>query len=77
MCHTQTEGIIDIDQDMKISSTQKRRRRIATKEPINQDHHANTTVLGIEVVVDDLGRHHQDNTTVQRPKEPDDPELPT
>jgi hypothetical protein len=27
------------------------------------------------VEVDDLGRHHQDDITVQRTKEPDDPEL--
>jgi hypothetical protein len=54
-----------------------RRRHIATKEPINQDHHAVTTVLGIEVEVTDLGRHHPDDTIVQRTKEPDNPELPT
>jgi hypothetical protein len=54
---------------------QKRRRRIATKEPINQDHLAVTTVLGIKVKVNDLGRHHQDDTTVQRTRKPDDPEL--
>jgi hypothetical protein len=50
---------------------------IAIKEPINQDHHAITIVLSIEVEVDDLGCHRQDDTTVQRTKEPDDPELPT
>jgi hypothetical protein len=43
----------------------------------NQDHHAVTTVLGIEAEVDDLERHHQGDTTVQSIKEPDDPELPT
>jgi hypothetical protein len=52
-----------------------RKRRITTKEPINHGHHAVTTVLGIEVKVDDLGRLHEDDTTVQRTKEPDDPEL--
>jgi hypothetical protein len=29
------------------------------------------------VEVDDLGRHHQDDTIVQRTKKPDNPELPT
>jgi hypothetical protein len=47
------------------------------KGPINQDHHAVTEVLGTEVEVDDLGRHHLDDTVVQRTKESDDPELPT
>jgi hypothetical protein len=50
---------------------------IATKEPINQDYHAVTIVLGTEVEVANLGRHHLDATIVQRTKEPDDPELPT
>jgi hypothetical protein len=40
-------------------------------------HHAVITVLGIEVEVADLGRRHQDDTTVQKTKELDDPELPT
>jgi hypothetical protein len=30
-----------------------------------------------KVEVDDLGRRHQDDTTVQRTREPDDPELLT
>jgi hypothetical protein len=47
------------------------------KEYTNQDHHAVTIVLGIEVEVDDLERHHQGDTTVQSIKESDDPELPT
>jgi hypothetical protein len=58
------------------SYQQKRRRHTATKELTNQDHHAVTTVLGTEAEVDDLKRHHQGDTTVQRTKEPDDPELP-
>jgi hypothetical protein len=37
--------------------------------------HATTTVLGIKVEVNDLGRRRQDDTTVQRTREPDDPEL--
>jgi hypothetical protein len=52
-------------------------RHIATKEHINQDHHAVTTVLGTEVEVTDLGHHHQGDTIVQRTKEPNDPEPPT
>jgi hypothetical protein len=48
---------------------------MAAKEPTNQDHHTVTTVLGIEVEVDDLGRHHQNDATIQRTKEPDDLEL--
>jgi hypothetical protein len=58
------------------SYQQKRRRHTATKELTNQDHHAVTTVLGTEAKVDDLKRHHQGDTTVQRTKEPDDLELP-
>jgi hypothetical protein len=48
---------------------------IVAKEPTNQGHHAVTTVLGMEVEVDDLGHRHQNDTTIQRSKEPDDPEL--
>jgi hypothetical protein len=51
---------------------QKNRKCIATKEPINQGHHTVTTVLGIEVEVNDLGHCHQDDTVVQKTKEPDD-----
>jgi hypothetical protein len=53
---------------------QKRRKCIATKEPINQGHHAVTTVLGTEVEVNDLGHHHQDDILVQKTKKPDNPE---
>jgi hypothetical protein len=42
----------------------------------NQDHHAITAVLGIEVAVDDLERHHQGDIKVQSIKEPKDPGLP-
>jgi hypothetical protein len=56
-------------------SAQKRRRHIATKELTNLDHHAVTAVLGTEMEVDDLERHHQNDAIIQRTKEPDDPEL--
>jgi hypothetical protein len=41
-----------------------RRRHIATKELTNLDHHAVTAVLGTEVEVADLERHHLDDTIV-------------
>jgi hypothetical protein len=46
------------------------------KVPINPDHHAVTAVLGTEAGVDDLGHHHQNTTTAQGMKEPEDPSLP-
>jgi hypothetical protein len=46
------------------------------KAPINPDHHSITTVLGIEAGVNDLGHHHQNTTTAQGTKEPEDPSLP-
>jgi hypothetical protein len=46
------------------------------KALINLDHHAVTTVLGIEAGVDDLGHHHQNTTTVRGMKEPKDPSHP-
>jgi hypothetical protein len=46
-----------------------------SKGTTNQGHHAITIVLGMEVEVDDLGRRHQNDATIQRTKEPDDLEL--
>jgi hypothetical protein len=42
----------------------------------NPDHHGITIVLGTEAGADDLGRHHQNITTVRGMKEPEDPSLP-
>jgi hypothetical protein len=47
----------------------------AIKEHINQGHHAVTTVLGTEVVADDLEHHHQGDTKSQSMEEPEGPGL--
>jgi hypothetical protein len=52
------------------------RRHITIKERINPDNHAITAVLGVGVVVDDLGHHHQDTTKAQNMEEPEGPGLP-
>jgi hypothetical protein len=52
------------------------RRHIAIKERTNPDHHAVTTVLGVEAVADDLGHHRQGTTKAQSMEEPEGPELP-
>jgi hypothetical protein len=52
------------------------RRHITIKERINPDHHAVTAVLGVGVVADDLGHHHQDTTKPQSMEEPKGPGLP-
>jgi hypothetical protein len=52
------------------------KRHIATKVHTSPDHHAVTTVLGIGVVADDLGHHHQNTTKAQGVEEPEDPGLP-
>jgi hypothetical protein len=49
----------------------------ATKELTNQGYHAITTVLGTEVAIDNLERHHLGDIKVQSIKEPEDPGLPT
>jgi hypothetical protein len=49
-----------------------KRRHIATKERINQGHHAVTTVLGKEVATDDPKHHHQGDTKVRSMEEPED-----
>jgi hypothetical protein len=46
------------------------------KVPINPDHHADTTVLGREAGVSDLGHHHQSIKIARGMKEPEDPSLP-
>jgi hypothetical protein len=52
--------------------TAKMRRRIATKEHINQGHNVVTIVLGTEVAADDLEHHHQGDTKVRSMEEPED-----
>jgi hypothetical protein len=52
------------------------RRHIAIKERTSPDHHTITTVLGVEVVADDLGYHHQGTTKAQSMEEPEGLELP-
>jgi hypothetical protein len=42
----------------------------------NPDIHAVTIVLGAEAGVYDLGHHHQNTTTAQGTREPEDPGLP-
>jgi hypothetical protein len=42
----------------------------------NPDHHAITIVLSAEAGVDDLGHRHQNTTTAQGTREPEDPILP-
>jgi hypothetical protein len=47
-------------------------RHITTRKHTSQGHLAVTIVLGIEVVINDLDRHHQDNM-----EEPEDLDLQT
>jgi hypothetical protein len=54
-----------------------KRRHIATKEPISQDHHVVTIVLGTGAAVDDLEHHNQGDTKSQSIEEPKDPGLQT
>jgi hypothetical protein len=51
-------------------------RHIATKERINQGHHAVTTVLNTEVAADNLEHHHQGDTKVRSMEEPEGLGLP-
>jgi hypothetical protein len=59
----------------KLSSKEEEAYRSKGTHKPMQGHHAVTTVIGIEVEVDDPGRRHQNGTTIQRIKELDDPEL--
>jgi hypothetical protein len=52
------------------------KKHIATKAHTSLDHHAATTVLGTEVVVDDLGQYRQSTTKSQGVEEPKGPGLP-
>jgi hypothetical protein len=56
--------------------TAKEEEHIAIKERINQDHHAVTTVLGIEATTDDLGHHHLSDIKARSMEEPEDPGPP-
>jgi hypothetical protein len=59
------------------SYQQKKRRHLTTRKHTSQGHLAVTIVLGIEAVVDDLDRHHQDTMGAQNMEEPEDLDLQT
>jgi hypothetical protein len=52
------------------------KRHTATKAHTSLDHHVVTKVLGIEVVVDNLGQYRQSTTKAQGMEEPKSPGLP-
>jgi hypothetical protein len=59
----------------KIIDTLETYLRTTTRRHTRQDHLAVTIVLGTEVVVDDLDRHHQNSMGAQSMEEPEDLDL--